>query len=138
MIANDSASGGLNKFSIENTTVATVPFTIVGAAPTNSLFVDSTGNWACSTATRCSIFTSHQRHPAHRLEQTNAGGFTAQTWDIGGNEANFFVRDVTGGCRLSFRIRPGAPTSSIDINSDGDVGIGTASPGSAVRSRPIS
>jgi hypothetical protein len=35
---------------------------------------------------------------------------------------------VTGGSRLSFRIRPGAPTSSIDISADGDVGIGTGSP----------
>ena len=66
--------------------------------------------------------------PAHRLEQTNAGGFTAQTWDVAGNEANFFVRDVTGGSRLPFRIRPGAPTSSIDIAASGNVGIGTASP----------
>src|SRR6185369_3843988 len=55
-------------------------------------------------------------------------GFTAQTWDIAGNEANFFVRDVTGGSRLPFRIRPGAPTSSIDIDASGEVGIGTASP----------
>ena len=45
-----------------------------------------------------------------------------------GNEANFFVRDVTSGSRLPFRIRPGAPTSSIDISPNGDVGIGTASP----------
>jgi hypothetical protein len=66
--------------------------------------------------------------PAIRLEQNSGGGFTAQTWDIAGNEANFFVRDVTGGSRLPFRIRPGAPTSSIDISADGDVGIGTASP----------
>src|SRR4029078_4151222 len=66
--------------------------------------------------------------PAHRLEQTNAGGFTAQTWDIAGKEANFFVRDVTIGSRLPFRIRPGAPTSSIDISATGNVGIGTASP----------
>ena len=61
-----------------------------------------------------------------RLEQNNSGGFTAQTWDVAGNEANFFVRDVTGGSRLPFRIRPGAPTSSIDINASGNVGIGTA------------
>jgi hypothetical protein len=66
--------------------------------------------------------------PAWRLEQTSAGGFTAQTWDVAGNEANFFVRDVTGGSRLPFRIRPGAPTSSIDIGATGNVGIGTASP----------
>ena len=70
--------------------------------------------------------------PAQRLEQTNSGGFTAQTWDIGGNEANFFVRDLTGGSKLPFRIRPGAPTSSIDIAATGKVGIGTASPDSRV------
>ena len=39
------------------------------------------------------------------------------------------MRDVTGGSRLPFRIRPGAPTSSIDITADGNVGIGTASAG---------
>ena len=66
--------------------------------------------------------------PAMRLEQNNSGGFTAQTWDVAGNEANFFVRDVTGGSRLPFRIRPGAPTSSIDISAGGNVGVGTASP----------
>jgi hypothetical protein len=129
LTANDSANGGLNKFSIENTTVATVPFTIVGAAPTNSLFVDSTGRLGLRTATPgLPIHISVSDTPAQRYEQTSAGGFTAQTWDIGANEANFFVRDVTGGSRLPFRIRPGAPTSSIDINASGNVGIGTASP----------
>src|SRR5687767_2248139 len=63
-----------------------------------------------------------------RLEQNNSGGFTAQTWDIAGNEANFFVRDTTNGSTLPFRIRPGAPTSSIDIAANGFVGFGTASP----------
>src|SRR5882757_5104749 len=43
LTANDSAAGGLNKFSIENSTVATIPFTIVGPAPTNSLFIDGSG-----------------------------------------------------------------------------------------------
>jgi len=66
--------------------------------------------------------------PAIRLEQSGSQGFTAQTWDVGGNEANFFVRDVTSGSRLPLRIRPGAPTSSLDISATGDVGIGTASP----------
>jgi hypothetical protein len=51
---------------------------------------------------------------------------------MAGNEANFFVRDMTGGSRLPFRIRPGAPTSSIDISASGNVGIGTASPGAAL------
>src|SRR6476469_6825531 len=63
-----------------------------------------------------------------RMEQNNTGGFTAQTWDVAGNEANFFVRDVTSGSRLPLRIRPGAPTSSLDIAASGRVGLGTASP----------
>jgi hypothetical protein len=131
LTANDSASGGLNKFSIENTTVATVPFTVVGPAPNNSLFIASTGRVGLRTATPgLDLHISTGDTPAQRLEQTTASGFSAQTWDIGGNEANFFVRDLTGGSRLPFRIRPGAPTSSIDINAAGKVGIGTASPGS--------
>ncbi|HEY4595542.1 MAG TPA: hypothetical protein VIJ02_04015, partial [Thermoanaerobaculia bacterium] len=115
LTANDSAAGGLNKFSIENVTAATVPFTIVGAAPTNSLFVDSSGKVGLHTSTPgLNLHISTGDTPAQRLEQTSANGFTAQTWDIGANEANFFVRDVTGGSRLPFRVRPGAPTSSID------------------------
>ncbi len=129
LTANDSASGGANKFSIEDITAATVPFTVTGSAPTNSIFVDSTGRLGLRTSTPVlDIHVSTTNTPAMRLEQTSGGGFTAQTWDIGGNEANFFVRDVTGGSRLPFRIRPGAPTSSIDISASGNVGIGTASP----------
>jgi hypothetical protein len=131
LTANDSASGGANKFSIEDITAATVPVTVTGSAPSNSVFVDSTGRLGLRTATPVlDIHVATGNTPAIRQEQTSAGGFTAQTWDIGGNEANWFVRDVTGGSRLPLRIRPGAPTSSIDVAASGKVGIGTASPAS--------
>lgn len=128
---NDSASGGANKFSVEDITSARVPFTITGGAPTNSLFVNSSGNVGLGTSTP--VLDAHilsSNTPGMRFEQDGSGGFTPQTWDIAGNEANFFIRDVTGGSRLPFRIRPGAPTSSIDISAGGNVGIGTASPAS--------
>jgi hypothetical protein len=126
---NDSASGGASKFSVEDITGSRVPMTITAGASTNSIFVDSTGRVGFRTSTPVlDLHVSTGNTPAIRLEQTNASGFTAQTWDIGANEANFFVRDVTGGSKLSFRIRPGAPTSSVDISADGDVGIGTGSP----------
>jgi hypothetical protein len=129
LTANDSASGGSSKFSIEDITGSKVPFTITAGAATNSIFVDSTGRVGLRTSTPVlDVHVNTSNTPAHRLEQNNSGGFTAQTWDVAGNEANFFVRDVTGGSRLPFRIRPGAPTSSIDINASGNVGIGTASP----------
>lgn len=133
LTANDSASGGANKFSIEDVTGAKVPFTVTAGAATNSIFVDSTGRVGLRTATPVlDLHINTSNTPGQRLEQNNSGGFTAQTWDIAGNEANFFVRDVTGGSRLPLRIRPGAPTSSVDIAASGNVGIGTASPAAAL------
>src|SRR4029079_7482768 len=112
-----------------NSETGTIVFEVDAGAPANALKVSSTGRVGVRTATPVlDLHITSSDTPAHRLEQTNAGGFTAQTWDIAGNEANFFVRDVTGGSRLPFRIRPGAPTSSIDISATGNVGIGTASP----------
>lgn len=129
LTANDSASGGANKFSIEDITGSKVPVTVTAGAPTGSFFIDSSGRVGLRTSTPVlDLQIDTTNTPAIRLEQNSAGGFTAQTWDVAGNEANFFVRDVTGGSRLPFRIKPGAPTSSIDIAANGYVGIGTASP----------
>lgn len=133
--ANSSASGGGNFLAFVdqgttgNSETGTIVFEVDAGAPANSLRVSSTGNIGVGTATPVlDVHVDTTDTPAFRLEQNNSGGFTAQTWDIAGNEANFFVRDVTGGSRLPFRIRPGAPTSSIDISATGNVGIGTASP----------
>src|SRR6267142_1380343 len=134
--ANSSANGGGSFLAFVDqgaTSTGAAPGTIVfevdAGAPANSVRVASTGKVGLRTATPVlDVHTNTGDTPAIRLEQNSGGGFTAQTWDIGGNEANFFVRDVTGGSRLPFRIRPGAPTSSIDINASGNVGVGTASP----------
>ena len=66
--------------------------------------------------------------PTVRLEQDGSDGFTAQTYDIAANEANFFIRDVTNGSSLFFRAKPGAPEDSIFIAADGDIGLGTDAP----------
>jgi len=133
LTANDSNSGGANKFSIDDITNSKTPFTVTAAAPTNSLFVASTGKVGFgNNSPVLNLHITATDTPAIRQEQTNGGGFTAQTWDIGANEANWFVRDVTGGSRLPLRIRPGAPTSSIDISASGNVGFGTASPARAI------
>ncbi len=133
LTANDSASGGANKFSIEDVTDAKVPLTITGNAPTNSIFVDSTGRVGLRTSTPVlDLHIATGNTPAIRLEQNNSSGFSAQTWDLAGNESNFFIRDVTGGSKLPFRIVPGAPSNSLYIKNTGDVGIGTASPNRAL------
>jgi hypothetical protein len=61
--------------------------------------------------------------PKVRFEQTG-GGFGTYVWDVAGNEANFFIRDVTDSSHLPFRLRPGAPTNSITADAQGDVGFG--------------
>ncbi|MEK6333463.1 MAG: tail fiber domain-containing protein [Acidobacteriota bacterium] len=133
--ANSSAAGGasflafVDQGAAGNSETGTIVFEVDAGAPANSLKVSSNGKVGLRTATPVlDVHANTSDTPAIRLEQNNSGGFTAQTWDMAGNEANFFVRDVTGGSRLPFRIRPGAPTSSIDISADGNVGIGTASP----------
>jgi hypothetical protein len=131
--ANSSDSGGPNHLAVvdggNDGSGTTAVMTLTGGAPANSIFVASTGRVGLKTSTPAlDLHLSDTDSPAIRLEQTSAGGFTAQTWDVAGNEANFFIRDVTGGSRLSFRIRPGAPTSSIDVASTGRVGLLTASP----------
>ncbi|HXQ70102.1 MAG TPA: tail fiber domain-containing protein, partial [Pyrinomonadaceae bacterium] len=133
--ANDSASGGASFLGIvdqgatANSDTGTIVFAVDAGAAANSLRVGSNSKIGLRTATPAlDIHANTSDTPAIRLEQNNSGGFSAQTWDIGANEANFFVRDLTGGSRLSFRIRPGAPTSSIDIAASGNVGINNSSP----------
>src|ERR1051326_214227 len=133
--ADSSGSGGesflgvVDQGATGNSETGTVVFQVTAGAPANSLRVASTGKIGLRTATPVlDVHMNTADTPAIRFEQNNTGGFSAQTWDVAGNEANFFVRDVTSGSRLPFRIRPGAPTSSIDIAASGNVGIGTASP----------
>jgi hypothetical protein len=137
--ANSSSSGGGNFLAFVdqgatgNSETGTIVFEVDAGAPANSLRVSSGGNIGVGTATPVlDVHVNTTDTPAIRLEQNNSGGFTAQTWDIAGNEANFFIRDVTSGSRLSFRIRPGAPTSSLDIAANGNVGVGTASPNARI------
>ncbi len=125
--ANDESNGGANKFSIDDIDNSRTPFTIEAASPSNSLYVDSSGRLGFGTANPVvQLHVVDGNTPTLRLEQDGSSGFTPQTWDLAGNETNFFVRDVTNGSKLPFRIRPGAETSSIDIDASGQVRIGTS------------
>lgn len=128
--ANESTNGGANRFAFLDRTNGRTIFVMEAAAPNNSLYIDDSGNIGLGTSTP--VLPLHVRDgnsPGLRLEQDGSSGFTAQTWDIAGNEANFFVRDVTNGSRLPFKIQPGAPNNALYVASDGDIGLGTQSPG---------
>ena len=136
IIANDSPSGGANFLGIEDVTGTLTPIRWMAGAPANSLLINAQGRLGARTATPAQdvhILTGNT--PAIRLEQNNTSSFTPQTWDVAGNEANFFVRDLSFGSRLPLRIRPGAPQSSLDIASSGLVGLGTPRPTAAMHVR---
>ena len=129
LLINDTADGGAEYFGIEDSNTGRRVFAVLAGAPIDSVVLDSGGRLGIGTATPVlRLHLADGNTPTVRLDQDNTSGFTPWTWDIGGNEAGFFVKDVTGGNRLPLRIRPGAPTSSIDIAAGGDVGIGTPSP----------
>ena len=130
LTANSSANGGASKFSIDDISGSRTPFTVEANARSHSLYVDDGGRIGNRTSTPSTeIHTIDGDTPTLRLQQDGSSGFAPQTWDVAGNETNFFIRDVTNGSTLPFRIRPSAPTSSIFIDTDGDVGLGTSSPG---------
>lgn len=122
---NDSANGGEDHFAVVSLDNARTPFKVVYGAPTNALHVDSQGDVGIGVANAVvDLHVKKGDSPTLRLEQDGSSGFTPQTWDMAGNETNFFIRDVTNGSQLPFRIKPGADTNSISIGDDNDVGIG--------------
>lgn len=129
LTANDTTNGGVSRFSIEDATAGRIPFTIRAGAPNNALYIDNGGRVGLGTSTPVvEMHITDGDTPTVRLDQNGNSGFTPQTWDVAGNETNFFIRDATNGSKLPFRIRPGAPTSSIDIAANGNVGMGTSNP----------
>jgi len=129
LTANDSSNGGQNKFSIDSIDNGKTPFTVEYGADSHSLYVDDGGRVGLGTSTPAvNLHIKEGNTPTIRLEQDGSSGFTPQTWDLAGNEANFFIRDVTNGSKLPFRIVPNAPSNSLYVNASGNVGLGTASP----------
>ena len=130
---NDSSNGGANKFSIDDIDGGRTPFTLEAGAPSHSLYVDDGGRIGLGTSTPVvEVHVVDGDSPTLRLEQDGSSGFTPQTWDVAGNETNFFVRDVTNGSRLPLRIKPSAPSNSIYVDTDGDIGFQTTSPSADV------
>lgn len=132
LVFNDSSNGGGNYFAVEDSDAGRTPFKVEAGAPANSLYVEDGGRVGFGTATPVvDLHVKSGNTPTLRLEQDGSSGFGAQTWDVAGNEANFFVRDATNGSTLPFRIFPGAPSNSLSIEaSTGDIGMGTTTPSS--------
>ncbi|WP_160153187.1 tail fiber domain-containing protein [Microbulbifer sp. ALW1] len=116
IVINDTNSGGESHFSIEDSTAGKTPFRIDAGAKNNTLVVDSTGMVGFGTdSPKVTMHAVSGDSPSLRLEQDGSSGYSAQRWDLVGNEANFFLRDATTGSKLPFRVKPYSPTDSLYI-----------------------
>jgi len=131
---NDSSNGGLNYFAVEDATAGTTPLRILAGAGNNAIYVSSSGgNVGMGTASPVvELHVTDGDTPTLRFEQNGSNGWTPQTWDMAGNETNFFVRDVTNGSKLPFKIKPGAPDNALFVAADGKIGLSTANPSDAL------
>ena len=131
LVANDSSNGGRNRFSIEDVTGGREVLTVQAGARNDALVMagDAVGLGTSTPAT-----TLHMQGgdtPAVRLEQTGDQGWQPQSWDVGGNEASFFVRDATAQT-TPIRVEAGAVDDSAVVSASGDLTIaGTLSQGSS-------
>jgi hypothetical protein len=123
--ANDTFSGGANKFFIEDLTAATVPFTIEGGTPNNTLWVDNTGRVGINTSTPAHDLTIDNPVSAVIRMEQSASPF--QAWDISANNNNFIVRDISHETD-PFIVRTSAPYYSLVVDSTGRIGLGVSSP----------
>jgi hypothetical protein len=123
--ANDTFSGGANKFVVEDLTAATDPFVIKGGAPDNALYIDSTGRIGLRTSTPARDLTI--ANPISTIIRMELSASPFQAWDIVANAANFYVRDVNHE-QNPFIIKTSAPYNSLLIDATGQIGLGVASP----------
>ena len=127
---NDTTSGGASYFTVWDLDASRRPFTLEAGAPAHSLYVEDYGRVGLGTSIPyVELHIVDGDSPTIRLDQDGSSGWAAQRWDMCGNETNFFVRDVTNGSKLCFRIQPNTPSNTLCMSSTGNVGIGTWSPG---------
>jgi hypothetical protein len=131
IVINDTAEDGANYFGIEDATADRMLFKLSAGAPANAFFMAANGNVGLGTSMpSAKLHIVQGNTPLVRLQQDGSAGWSPQSWDVAGNETNFFIRDNTNGSKLPFKIKPGAPNNALFIATNGNIGLGTSTPNS--------
>ena len=89
--ANDTVSNGDDLFMLQDATAGTTPLAVSGGAPTNALFVASSGNIGFGTSMPTSILhVVGDNSPTITFDQQSPD-FGPAKWAAGGNENIFFI-----------------------------------------------
>lgn len=117
-----------------------IPFTLTGGAPDNSLFIADTGNVGLGTSTptaRLDIRANAAGDTAIRVQNSNATGFSGFEAVDENNTPSLFLGTDNANNLTRFNSVNNFPiviftnsSEQMRVTSAGNVGIGTASPGS--------
>ncbi len=116
LVCNDANDGGANYFVIENATAGRQLLRLDASARTNAVFANATGVGLGTDAPQTDLHIASGNMPTIRLDQDGTGGIIRQSWELGGNERSFSLKNVT------------AATTPLVVDDMGHLGLGTATP----------
>ncbi|WP_136440862.1 hypothetical protein [Pacificoceanicola onchidii] len=122
---NDTERYGLDRFSIEDSTFNTIPFSVMSAAPDNSMWISQVGYVGLGTMLpQMPLHVVDDNSATVRLETTGA---SPRIWDMITSASGFFLKDTTAGT-FPFFVSANAPFYALNVNPTGLVGLGTSLP----------
>lgn len=121
IVINDRTNGGRSYFGLESEQGA-LPFLVEAGAPADTVHVGASGKVGIGADNpTMKLHLRDYDTPTLRLEQDGSRGWMPHTWDLGANETNFFIRDLSNGSQLPLVIKAGAPTDALVVDTDGTV-----------------
>ncbi|MDM8166654.1 hypothetical protein [Roseovarius sp.] len=123
--ANESTTFGADAFFLTDVTSGTNPFWVTGGAPSNALYVASTGDIGLGTSLPQADLHILGSNLAKLRMETSLGGL--RTWETGVSGAGYWVGDVTAGT-TPLVVEGNVPSNTLYLDATGNVGIGTSSP----------
>jgi hypothetical protein len=121
IVINDRNNGGRSYFALE-TEVGAQPFLVEAGAPAHSVRVAGSGKVGIGVDNPAmKLHLRDYDTPTLRFEQDGSRGWQPHSWDLGANETNFFIRDLSNNSQLPLVIKAGAPTDALVVDADGTV-----------------
>ena len=127
LVINDSATTGMERFSVQDIDAGTLPFTIEGGIAENTLYLAPAGRVGMGTGLpqRSLHIMSDENFPGLRLERTSASFFGPDTWDINMGAAGGLSFDKEGSYIVYFSENNETALFVLDDNA---AGIGAFQP----------